>query len=298
MSRRAWVVFGLVSVIWGIPYLLIKIAVEGGMPPVSTAWCRLVLAAALLLAIAWRRGSLGSLRGRWRWIAVYAVFELAIPFPTLAAGERHIDSSLAAIVIATAPLIVALLAIRFEPSERVRGRRFAGLLVGLVGVAALVGVHLGAGSDQLFGIGLVLVAATGYAIGPMVLRRHFADLDPIASMAASMVIAAALLTPIAALRAPESSPSPGALLAVLVLALLCTAAAMVLMAILVVEAGAGRALLVTYVNPVIAVALGVVFLGESPGVGSLAGLLLILAGTWLSAGGVPLSRAPLAAELD
>jgi drug/metabolite transporter (DMT)-like permease len=285
MSPRAWVAFAVVSTVWGIPYLFIKIAVDGGMPPLALAWCRLVLGAAVLVAIAWRAGTLPALRGRWRWLALFAVAELAVPFPLIAAGERRIDSSTAAIVIATAPLMVALLALRFEPAERVAGRRLVGLLVGLAGVAALVGVHVGAGGGQMLGIAAVLIAALGYAIGPMLLKRHLADLDPIASMGAATGIAALVLTPLAAFSLPSASPSGGALASVVVLGLLCTAAAMVVMAILVAEAGPGRALVVTYVNPVIAVALGVVFLGETPGAGAVAGLLLILAGSWLSTDG-------------
>lgn len=285
MTQRAWGAFAAVSIVWGTPYLFIKIAVDGGMPPLVLAWTRLLLAAALLAAIAWRMGTLGTLAGRWRWLAVYALVEVAIPFPMLAAGEQRVDSGVAAIVIATAPLIVALLALRFEPSERVSGRRLAGLLLGLCGVAALVGVHLGGNSEELLGIAAVLVAAVGYAIGPMVLRRHFADLDPIASMAACMALGALMLTPLALPGLPGTSPSGGAIASVVVLGVICTALAMVLMAVLVTEAGAGRALVVTYVNPVIAVALGVVFLGESPGAGAFAGLLLILAGSWLSTAG-------------
>lgn len=285
MTRRAWVAFAAVSAVWGTPYLFIKIAVDGGMPPLALAWVRAALGAVVLLALAWRMGTLPSLRGRWRWLAAYALAELAIPFPALALGEEHVDSSTAAILIATAPLIVALLALRFEPAERVDGRRLTGLLVGLAGVAALVGVHLDSGGGQLLGIGAVLIAATGYAIGPMVLRRHFADLDEIASMGASMALAALMLAPFAAVSLPAASPSGGALGATVFLGLVCTAAAMVLMAVLVKEAGAGRALVVTYVNPVIAVGLGVVFLGETPGAGVIAGLLLILAGSWLSTDG-------------
>lgn len=285
MSARAWLAFTVVSIVWGIPYLFIKIAVDGGMPPILLAWTRLLVAVAVLAAIAWRMGTLGSLRGRWRWLAAYALFEVAIPFPMLAAGEQRVDSGVAAIVIATAPLIVAVLALRFEPAERVAGRRLAGLLIGLAGVAALVGLHLGGGSEELLGFGAVFVAACGYAVGPMILRRHFPDLDPIASMAACMGLGALMLTPLAVLGLPEASPSGGAIASVAVLGVVCTALAMVTMTVLVVEAGAGRALVVTYVNPVIAVALGMIFLGESPGAGAAAGLLLILAGSWLSTDG-------------
>ncbi|MBA3865377.1 MAG: DMT family transporter [Solirubrobacterales bacterium] len=294
MSRRAWVAFAAVSVVWGTPYLLIKIAVDGGMPPVALAFSRVVLGAVVLLAIAWRLGTLPTLRGRWRWLAAFGLAEIAIPFPMIAVGEQRVTSSTAAIVIATAPLLVALLAIRFEPAERVGGRRLCGLLVGLAGVAALVGLDVSADSGELLGVAAIFVAAAGYAVGPMVLKRHLADLDPIAAMGASLAIAALLLAPLAATSLPAVSPSGGALASVIVLGLLCTAFAMVLMAVLVDEAGPGRALVVTYVNPVIAVGLGVAFLGEAPGLGAVLGLLLILAGSWLATDGRLPSRAAAA----
>jgi drug/metabolite transporter (DMT)-like permease len=285
VSARAWVVFALVSTLWGIPYLFIKIAVDGGMPPLALAWARILLGALVLLAIGWRAGTLAQLRGRWRWIGVFAVVELALPFPLIAAGEQHVASSTVAIAIATAPLIAAMLAIRFEPAERAGAKRLAGLVVGLVGVAALVGLDVGGRSGELAGILAGLGAALCYAIGAMLLKRHLSALDPIAAMGGALAVAAALLTPFALLTLPGASPSAGAWGSVVVLGILCTAAALALMARLVSEVGAGRALVVTYVNPVIAVGLGVVFLGESPGAGSLVGLALILVGSWVSTGG-------------
>jgi drug/metabolite transporter (DMT)-like permease len=285
MSARAWAIFGAVSVLWGIPYLFIKVAVDDGVPPAFLAWVRVILAAALLLAIAWRAGTLSTLRGRWRWLAIFAVAEITIPFPLIAAGEQHVASSLAAIVIATAPLFVALLAIRFDATERVNGRRLAGLLIGLAGVVALVGIDVAGNGDELLGALAILVAAFCYAVGPMVLKRHLAELDQRASMGAALAIAAVLLTPAVALD-PPSAPIPGeAIAALIVLGLLCTAAAFVLYGMLIAEVGAGRALVVTYINPVVAVALGVAILGEHPGAGAIAGLLLILAGSWLSTDG-------------
>ncbi len=293
MSRRAWILFAAVSLIWGVPYLLIKVAIDDGMPPISIACLRVALGAVALLALARRGAGLGSVRGRWRWLAVFAVVEIAVPFPLIAAGETRIESSTTAIVIATAPLIAALLALRLEPEERLTRVRLGGLLVGLAGVAALVGVHLG-GSGELLGVGAVFVAACAYAGGAMIIKHRLGDLDPVAAMGVGLAIATVLLAPPMAVNLPGASLGAGALVAVVVLGLLCTAAALVLMAMLVEEAGPGRALVVTYVNPVIAVALGVVFLGESPGAGVFAGLLLILAGSWLSTEGrlpPPLRRA-------
>src|SRR3954451_7921381 len=113
MSSRAWMAFATVSVLWGIPYLFIKVAVDDGVPPGFVAWSRVTLAAVVLLALAWRAGGVGGMGAGWRWIGLYALFEIAIPFPLIAAGERHVSSSLAAIMIATVPLLVALLALRF-----------------------------------------------------------------------------------------------------------------------------------------------------------------------------------------
>jgi drug/metabolite transporter (DMT)-like permease len=282
MSRRAWGAFAAVSVLWGIPYLFIKIADDHGMPPLVLAWGRVALGAAVLLAVSWRAGTLPSLRGRGRWLLAFAVLEIAIPFPMIALGETKVASSTAAIVIAAVPLIIALLTLRFEPSERVTGRRLIGLLVGFAGVAALVGVDLSGDSGELLGVGAILIAAVGYASAPLILKRHLIDVDPTAVMAACLTIAAAILTPAAILDWPSATPSGGAFAAVVVLGILCTALALVVMAILIGEAGPARASVITYINPVIALALGIVFLGESPGAGSLVGLVLILVGSWIS----------------
>src|SRR4051794_16100253 len=244
-----------------------------------------MLASSLLLALAWRAGTLSSVRGHWRWLAVFAVAEITVPFPLFAAGEQRVSSSLAAIIIATAPLFVALLALRFDASERVTGRRLIGLLIGLGGVVALVGIDVAGSGDELLGAMAILVAAFCYAVGPMVLKRHLAKLDLRASMGASLAIAALFLTPAVALDPPTAPISGEAIAALIALGLLCTAAAFVFYGMLVTEVGAGRALVVTYINPVIAVGLGVTILGERPGAGAIAGLLLILAGSWLSTDG-------------
>lgn len=285
MSARAWAVFGAVSVLWGFPYLLIKIAIDDGMPPLALAWTRIAIGAVLLLAIAWRSGTLPTLRPRAGWVLAFALVEIAIPFPLIALGEQTIASSTAAIVIATAPLMVALLVIRFDQSERVGSERLVGLLVGLVGVVALVGLDLGGRSGEALGLLAVFVAAFGYACGALIVRRHLAELDPVAMIGAALAIATIVLAPFAALSFPSASPSAGAIACVLALAILSTALALVLMARLIVMIGATRAVVITYVNPVIALVLGIVFLSESPGAGSIVGLALILLGSWLATGG-------------
>jgi drug/metabolite transporter (DMT)-like permease len=213
------------------------------------------------------------------------VIEISVPFPLIAAGEQHVSSSLAAILIAAVPLFVALLAIRFDHEERVTGWRLAGLLVGLAGVVALMGIDVAGERDELLGALAILLAALGYAAGPMILKRKLATIDPRATMGASLAVAALVLTLPAALSAPDAAPSGDALASIVVLGLFCTAAAFVLWSVLITEAGPARAAVITYVAPVVAITLGVAVLDESVGPGALAGLLLILAGSWLATGG-------------
>jgi drug/metabolite transporter (DMT)-like permease len=285
MSLRAWSAFAAISFLWGIPYLFIKVAVDDGVPPVFLAWIRVVIAAVVLLALAWRAGTLGSVRGHGRWILAFAVAEIAIPFPLISLGEVHVDSSLAAIVIAAVPLIVALLAVGFAPAERATGSRLVGLLVGFVGVIALVGLDLTGSAEELLGALAILGAAVGYAVGPMLLRAKLSGIDARAAMGVSLAVAAVVLTPFAALDLPDEVPPGSSLLSILVLGLFCTAVAFVVYGMLVSDVGAGRAVVITYVAPVVALALGVAVLGESPGPGAVVGLLLIVAGSWISTDG-------------
>jgi drug/metabolite transporter (DMT)-like permease len=285
MTRRAWFAFAVASVIWGVPYLFIKIAVDHGVTAPVLAWGRVTLGALVLLGLAWHAGTLGTLRGRWRWLLAFAVAEIVIPFPMLAIGEERVPSSLAAIMVATVPLIGAMLAMRFDHSERPTPIRALGLVVGFCGVIALVGLDVAGHKGELLGIGAIMLTATGYAIGPMLIKLRLAGLDPRATMGASLALASVVLLPWAALDTPSHAPSAGAIGAVAVLGLLCTAGGFVVYAILIGEAGTSRATVITYVNPVVAVALGVALLGEHPGAGAVAGLLLILAGGWLSTDG-------------
>lgn len=215
-------------------------------------------------------------------MAAYALIEICIPFPLIAAGEQHVSSSLAAILIAAVPAFIALLSLRFNPEERLTRSRAAGLALGFAGVVALVGIDVG--SDDLVGALAILVAAFGYACGPMIYQRHFSDRDVRATMGASLAVAAVVLLPFAMLDTPEQVTSDAAV-ALVVLGLLCTAAAFALFAVLLGMIGAARTSIITYVAPVVALAGGVLFLDETVGTGTVLGLLLILAGSWLSTGG-------------
>jgi drug/metabolite transporter (DMT)-like permease len=284
MSARAWALFAAVSVIWGMPYLFIKIAVEE-ISPSLVAWSRLTIAAVVLLPVAWKLGALRGLGARWRTLTVFAAVEMAIPWPLLGFGEVHVSSSLAAILVAAVPLFVALLAMRFDHSERPTVTRLVGMLIGLAGVVALVGIDLGGNSDELLGALAILVVAFLYAVGPMIVKRRLSDVDPLGPVAASLGIAALLVTPFALVDLPDSTPSADTFASIAVLGLLCSALAFLLFFRLIAEVGPGRATVITYVNPVVALALGVAVLDESITTGVAVGLLLILAGSWLSTDG-------------
>ena len=270
MTRRAWLAFAAASVIWGIPYLFIRIAVRDGITPPVLAWGRVTLGALVLLVLALRAGTLPTLRGRWRWLLAYALAEIAIPFPLIATGEQHVASSLAAITISTVPLIGALLALRFDHAERPTPTRALGLALGFGGVVALLGIDVAGDGQELVGCGAILIAAVGYAIGPMVIKHRLGGLDPRATMGASLALASVLLAPVAALDPTRAVPPTGAIASVIVLGLVCTAAAFVIFTVLIREAGTSRATVITYINPVVAAALGITLLGERPGAGAVA----------------------------
>jgi drug/metabolite transporter (DMT)-like permease len=284
MSARGWALFAAVSVIWGMPYLFIKIAVDE-ISPSLLAWSRLALAAAVLLPVAWKLGALRGLRERWRILTLFAAVEMAVPWPLLGFGEIHVTSSLAAILVATVPLFVALLAMRFDHSEKPTATRLLGMLIGLAGVVALVGIDVGGQGDELLGALAILLVAFLYAIGPMIVKRRLSDVDPLGPVAASLGIATLLVTPFALASLPDSAPSADTFASIAVLGLLCSALAFLLFFRLIAEIGPGRATVITYINPVVALALGVVILDESVTTGVVVGLLLILAGSWLSTDG-------------
>jgi drug/metabolite transporter (DMT)-like permease len=283
MSARGWGLFAAVSVIWGMPYLFIKIAVDDGISPGFVAWSRVTLAALLLLPLAWRSGALRGLP--LGWLAAFAAAEIAIPFPLIGFGEQRISSSLAAILIAALPLVVAFLALRYDEAERPTPTRLVGMLIGLGGVIALVGIDIGGRGAELVGAGAVLLATIGYAVGPLIVKRHLSAADPLGPVTAAMAIASIMLLPFGVADFPAAEASGSGLASLVVLGVFCSALAFIAYFRLIGEIGPSRATVITYVNPVVALALGVAVLGEHVTGGVVAGLLLILAGSWLSTDG-------------
>ena len=296
MSLRGWALFAAMSVAWGVPYLFIKIAVDDGLSPGFGAWSRVALGALVLLPVALRTGALRGLP--LRWLVAFAITEICIPFPLIGFGETRVSSSLAAILIASLPLMVTFLALRFDRSERPTRTRLLGMLVGLGGVAALVGIDIGGTGSELIGAGAILVATMGYACGPLIVNSQLSDADPLGPVTAAMAIASIILLPFGIGDFPSQAPSGEAILAVVVLGLVCSATAFLVFFRLIAEVGPSRATVITYVTPVVALALGVAVLGESITAGAVAGLLLILAGSWLATDGrVPPGLAVLGARL-
>jgi drug/metabolite transporter (DMT)-like permease len=285
LPRSAYGLFAAVCLLWGVPYLFIRIAVDAGLSPGFIACSRTALGFLVLLPFALRRGGFAGLRGNWGWVAAYTVVELAVPFPLIAWGEQRVASSLAAILVASLPLILAVVALRSDPDDRPDGMRLVGLLVGFGGVVALLGFDVAGSGRELAGAAAVLVATLGYAAGPLIVRHRLGGLDPIAPVCASLGLAALVLSPLAAVGWPTSTPSGGAVASIAVLGVVCSALAFLAFFALIAQIGPSRASVITYLNPVVAVALGVAFLSERPGPGALAGLALVLAGSWLATGG-------------
>jgi drug/metabolite transporter (DMT)-like permease len=281
LSLRAWAAFAALCLIWGIPYFLIKLAVAE-VSPLAVAFARVALGACILLPVAWRRGALGpALRRPWPLIA-FAFVEFAIPFAAISLGEQWISSSLTGILIATVPLWVVLLSRSFGVHEPLAPKRIVGLALGFVGVVTLLGFGSVSGAPGWAGVFCMLIAALGYAVGPLIIQRHLSELDSIGPVAMCLLIAAVMLLVPASAAFPSHWPSPTAIAAIVVLGILCTAIAMLLMFYLVGHAGASRATLITYVNPAVASLLGVGLLDERLGPSGLLAFGMILAGSWLA----------------
>jgi drug/metabolite transporter (DMT)-like permease len=292
VAWRGWTAFAALGIIWGLPYFFIKIAVQE-VSPFTLAFVRVLLATLILMPIAWRRGALRSLAKHKAPIVAFGLIEFAIPFSLISLGERWISSSVTGILIAMVPLSIALIQRFFGIREALGGWRIAGLAIGFIGVAALLGTGPISGALGWAGVGCMLVSTLCYAVGPLIIQRHLHGLDSIGPLAASLGVASAILLIPAALEIPSSLPSANALASIAVLGIVCTAIAMLLMFYLVRHAGASRASVITYINPVVATLLGVLVLDEHLGVGGFIAFALILLGSWLATrGAVTRSSSP------
>jgi drug/metabolite transporter (DMT)-like permease len=280
VSRRGWLLFVAMSVIWGVPYLLIKVAV-GEVSPVLVVFCRCVVGTAILLPWTIARGQLRPALRHWRALLLFTALEMAAPWLMLSYAETKLSSSLTGLLVATVPFVAALAARLAGEQERLTPIRLVGMGLGVVGIVALLGLDVG----QVTLLPLLAVALTvvGYATGPMVVSRALPEVPGVAASAVALTLTAVVYTPFAAPRlhtlATASSP---ALLALGTLGALCTAVALALFFALIREAGPQRALVITFVNPAVAVLLGVLLLHEPFTLGLAVGLPLVLVGCVLA----------------
>jgi len=294
VSRRGWILFSLMSVIWGVPYLLISIAVES-LEPATVVAGRTGIAALLLLPLAVHQGSLAVALRFWPWILAFAVIEMAIPFVLLGHAEQTLPSGLTGLLVATVPLFGAIVAYVLGDHHALTRSRILGLVIGVAGVALVVGAAGGDGDVRLVNVAEVLVVAVCYAVAPFITARKLTEVPGVglAALALAMV-AVGYIVP--ASLTQDQTPTGRSIGALVALAVLCTAIAFVIFFALIREVGPARATVITFINPIVALALGVVVLDEHLSWGQILGLPIVLAGCWLAAGRRPAEVEP-AAEL-
>lgn len=283
MTARGWFLFSLMGVVWGIPYLMIKVAVDS-VSPTMVVFTRCALGAVLLLPFALRQGGLTrTVRTHWRPMLAFACIEIMVPWFTLSDAERHLSSSTAGLLIAGVP-IVGVVAARFlGDTERLGIWRVTGLGLGLAGVAVLTIPHLTGGDAR--SLAEVLLTVLGYATAPLIAARRLKDVPSLQLIAPCLALAALVYAPAAAATWPAALPSGHVLASLAGLGVICTALAFVAFLELIKETGPTRATVITYVNPAVAVAAGALFLDERLTAGILAAFALILAGSVLATAG-------------
>ncbi|HYH60137.1 MAG TPA: DMT family transporter [Thermoleophilaceae bacterium] len=289
MDRRAWILLVVLASVWGASYLFIKLGLED-LSPAMVVFLRTLLAAVVLAPLALSRGAFTGFRGRLAPIFLLAAVQVAGPFLLISWGEEEISSSLAGILVASAPILTALLAVFVDQEERPSAAGAFGIGIGIVGVALLLGVDVGGESAALVGGLAVVLASLGYAIGGFYLKAKFRDTQPIGVVTATMLASALLVLPLALITFPSEAPGVGALAAMAALGAGGTGIAFVIFYTLIAEVGPAKASVVAYIAPVFAVIYGVAFLDEAFTLATLAGMALILGGSWIAGGGALPSR--------
>jgi drug/metabolite transporter (DMT)-like permease len=287
--RRPAVILALLALIWGASFMLIKIA-DRQLSPATLILGRLGSAALLLAAIAFvrlgPRATFEEIRRAWGWLVVVGLVNTAVPFWLLSWGEKRIDSGLASIIQGAVPIFNALLAFGFFREARVVGLRLAGLAIGFVGVALLVGAQP---HGKLLAALAVVAMAFCYAIGTLIAGRHLHGTPPLVVALASTAVSTVAALPAGVVQAPAGMWHGETIAAILVLGFVGTAIAYLLFFALIQRAGANYATLVTYLVPPIALAYGAIFLDESFGLTAFAALALVLVGVALATGSVRLA---------
>lgn len=281
MTSRAWTLFAAMAVIWGIPYLFIKIAVVE-ISPAALAGMRTLLAALILLPLAWRQGAVRPALKKWPYVVAFGVLEMAIPWVLLGHAELRVASGFAGLVIAAVPLVGTVLARILGDRHAFAPVRLLGLFTGILGVAALVGIESFHGTADPLSVVELLTVAVLYAVAPAIADRKLRDVPTMGVIALSLSLVAIVYSPFTVTELAGGLPSGQVIAAVLVLALVCTALAFVLFFELIAAAGPVRATIITFVNPAVAVLLGILILSEPLTWGVAIGFPLVLLGSYLS----------------
>jgi drug/metabolite transporter (DMT)-like permease len=285
VSRRSWVLFLSLAALWGASYLFIKVALEDELSPPFIVFARTLLAAIVLLPAAAYMGALRGVRERLGPLFLLGLIQVTGPFMLITIGEQEISSSLTGILVAAAPIFTFLLAFALEGEERATPASLAGVALGIAGVALLLGVDAPGGASALVGGLLVVLATTGYAVGAWYVKRRVPGVQPVGAVATTCAASALMTLPLALLTFPDHVPSLEASGSLVALGVGGTGVAFVLFYSLVATDGPRTTSLVAYVAPGFSVVYGVVLLDESFGLTTLAGLVLIVGGSWLAVNG-------------
>jgi drug/metabolite transporter (DMT)-like permease len=281
MSRRNWFLFFFVGFIWGIPYLLIKVAVEDLSPPVIV-FARVAIGAAILIPIAMKRGSLMPAIKAWKYVIPYAIGEMIGPWFLITAAEQNMTSGLTGLLVATVPIWTTIIASMHGDKTVWHHKRLLGILVGFIGIVLVVGIESFSGRQSIVAIAMVIVASIGYAWAVTMVTTKIPHIEPISINGVAMVFTAIVYLPFALIYAPDKAPSIEALSSVLALGLFPTAMAFILFFQLIKDIGTARGSLVTYLNTAFAVILGVIILSEPFTLGIAIGLPLVLIGSYFA----------------
>jgi drug/metabolite transporter (DMT)-like permease len=283
MTRRSWLLFAAMGVIWGIPYLLIKVSVEHVAPPV-VVFGRTSLASVGLLVLASRGNALREAFAHWRWVLLFGAVEMAVPWLALTDAEKRLPSGLTGLLVACVPLFAVCIAYVLGDHAALRPVRLAGIALGLGGVALLVGKDLGGSAHGIpwWSVVEVMIVCVCYATGPFIVSLRLSDVPSMGVVSLSLAAVALAFAPIAWLARPTEPPPASTWAAIIALAVICTALAFVLFFALIDDIGPARATLITFVNPAVAVVLGAIVLDEKITVATLAGFCLVVAGCWLA----------------
>jgi len=282
MSGEAWVLFAAMSLIWGLPYLFIKVAVAE-VDPATLVFARTTLALIILLPLAMRAGALRPALRHWRPAAIFALLEMGIPWLLLSDAETRISSALAGLLLAAVPIIGAVVTAFMGDRHNLAPMRLAGMLLGVVGVAALVGVDASAGHLDWLSVAQLLTVATCYAVAPIIIDRQANPAPAIGTITVSILLVSVAYLPFGVPGLVRAWPlQPDTAGSLLVLGWLCTALAFVLFFRLIAAAGPVRAVVITFINPAVAIVLGVVVLSENITAGMLVGFPLVILGSFLA----------------